>query len=268
MTPPPPPLPTTGYCSAARPGYGRTETCRDRPGTKIQWRIKKQEARERYNLPAHRGLVFAPACLIYKHYINITPLSLHVLHETHFQLGNNLTGQMISNGRGWGRSVGKHCQQSSSEAKTKDKLETVEQAQRNAFLGCPESSATNNPRIKGVELWVLPSKATVSETRCTNVLKWSVVWWSGYLATQRTAQGGCLFFLFFWDTADRAAELMGIICCVTGMIITEQAAVRFSWLSVWVKAAVTAEKGVSSLQKKKGGGDKALSAIQPSALLL
>jgi len=47
MTPPylrPPTAQAAGYCSVVQQGYGCMETCRGRPGTKIQRRIKKQEA--------------------------------------------------------------------------------------------------------------------------------------------------------------------------------------------------------------------------------
>lgn len=50
---------------------------------------------------------------------------------------------------------------------------------------------------------------------------------------------------------------MGIICCVTGMIITESKLLhKFSWLSVWVKAAVKAEKRAPYSTEKRGGDRK------------
>lgn len=113
---------------------------------------------------------------------------------------------------------------------------------RNASLGC----VLNKPRIKGVNLQALLTVVIFSEPTVLTVLRcqsfpvkqgaamisfyFGALQRSASAVTDRVSRGR---LKIFWTATDTAAELTGIICCITRMIITErEAAVKFRWLSV------------------------------------
>lgn len=133
--------------------------------------------------------MFALACLLHKHYIKITPLvflCVCVLQQMHFQLGNNLTRQMIRNRWGWGHSVEHWWYRQKQKARWKYWY------LRMCWIHCYQQTLNQE---------YCPLDAPIQgHTLKKSVARWSfslgVVWWPGSLTTQRMSRGrGFFFFL-------------------------------------------------------------------------